>query len=90
MADSFNNQIMNCKDFVTFRNIFDCCATTRVTKWKGAAVFEFFIEDISNFHRAEFCEAVALFFFTLGNSPVFCRCQAIYYKVLQQEYIDFC
>ena len=62
MADSFNNQIMNCKNFVTFRNIFDCCTTTRVTKWKGAAVFEFSIEDISNFHRAEFCEAVVLFF----------------------------
>lgn len=67
MADSDNNQLMNCKNFVTLRNIFNYCTTTRVPKWKDTAVFEFSEEDLWNVHRAESCVVV------------FCRCQVIYF-----------
>ena len=61
MADSDNNQLMNCKNFVTLRNIFNYCTTTRVPKWEDTAVFEFSEEDLWNVHRAESCVVVSSF-----------------------------
>ena len=53
MADNLNKQSMNCKNFVTFRNIFGDYTITRLSKSKDAAVFEVSGEDIWIFHHAD-------------------------------------
>ena len=60
-TDKYSNRIMNSKNYIALRNIFDNYTTTTVPKQKDVVVFEVSEEDLCSFHCAQYCAVVFSF-----------------------------